>query len=203
LCAKYKAKPSEIELVDYKHSKVYLDEYKIFFVIPKWTDFSFEFEYNGKQVFVNRYKGTFYDDYQLDEIEQWCTQWLQENVDERIIGLQIESTDIIWYQKHTLKWQYHIFDSDETEKFLNCYSFNKFYDPSFVIYFYDENIKNGKFSETGDEIKSELNDSLNLNDKILMDYENSYMVIDSSKDNKSEWVHFYVTYNEYKNLHND
>ena len=93
LCQKYDAKPSEIELVDYKHAKPYWNHDPIISEIH-WTDFSFEFEYNNKKFFVNRDEGKFYDDYQLEDIEKWCTQWLKENIDERIVGLEIDSNII-------------------------------------------------------------------------------------------------------------
>lgn len=49
--------------------------------------------------FVNRDKGRFYDDCQLEDIENWSTERLKENVDERIIGIDLDSGHIRKYQK--------------------------------------------------------------------------------------------------------
>ena len=99
LSLKYKESPTKFELVDHNQSHVRSEEYEVFFMKPKWVDFSFEYKYNDRLFFVNRDKGRFYDDYQLEDIENWCTEWLKENVDERIIGIDLDSDHIRKYQK--------------------------------------------------------------------------------------------------------
>ena len=99
LSLKYKESPTKFELVDHNQSHVRSKEYAVFFTQPVWIDFSFEYKYNDRLFFVNRDKGRFYDDYQLEDIENWCTEWLKENVDERIIGIDLDSDHIRKYQK--------------------------------------------------------------------------------------------------------
>lgn len=84
LSLKYKEPPSKFELVDHNQSHFTREEYKVFLTKTKWVDFSFEYKYNDRLFFVNRDKGRFYDDYQLEDVENWCTEWLQDNVDENI-----------------------------------------------------------------------------------------------------------------------
>ena len=77
LCDKYDADKSEFKLVDHRNAGAYWDASKDeFFQHLAWKDFAFEFEYNGKNFYVNRCNGKFFDDYQLDDIELWCTEWL-------------------------------------------------------------------------------------------------------------------------------
>ena len=81
LSLKYKESPTKFELVDHNQSYVRSEEYEVFFMKPKWVDFSFEYKYNDRLFFVNRDKGRFYDDYQLEDIENWSTEWLHKNVE--------------------------------------------------------------------------------------------------------------------------
>ncbi|MBR6391815.1 MAG: hypothetical protein IKS12_00885, partial [Eubacterium sp.] len=69
LCDKYDADKDEFELVDYKHSKLYIASSGEWVQHLAFSDFSFEFKYKDKNFFVNRYKGKLYDDYQIDDIE--------------------------------------------------------------------------------------------------------------------------------------
>ena len=96
LCDKYDADKDEFELVDYKPSKIYIGSSGEIEQHLAFSDFSFEFKYKDKNFFVNRYKGKFYDDYQIDDIEKWCTEWLQKNVDPEIVGVEIFS-DVIYH----------------------------------------------------------------------------------------------------------
>ena len=84
LCDKYDADKDEFELVDYLHSGFHEEPDGEWVDFINWHDFSFEFKYKNKSFFVNRYNGKFYDDYQIEDIEKWCTEWLKENVDEHI-----------------------------------------------------------------------------------------------------------------------
>ena len=59
LCHKYNAKPDEFEMVDYNQAHITLDEYEIFFLKPRWVDFSFEYVYNGRHFVVCKRMGLF------------------------------------------------------------------------------------------------------------------------------------------------
>ena len=79
LADKYDAKISDFEMTDYIHSRFIIEDenpYDLKFK-PKWKDFAFEFKYKDRKFIVNRYKGKFYDDYQLEDIEKWCSDWLK------------------------------------------------------------------------------------------------------------------------------
>lgn len=136
LSLKYKESPTKFELVDHNQSHVRSKEYAVFFTQPVWIDFSFEYKYNDRLFFVNRDKGRFYDDYQLEDIENWCTEWLKENVDERIIGIDLDSDHIRKYQK--------VFNNKKlykniTKDFLYYY-FSGYLDEYYMANFYDESM---------------------------------------------------------------
>ncbi len=121
LCDKYNADKNEFELVDYKPSELYITSSGELVQHLAFSDFSFEYKYKNKNFFVNRYKGKFYDDYQLDDIEKWCTEWLQENVDKNIIGLFLDSRNIAYFYYNTHRnFQYIITEDDAEELILNC-----------------------------------------------------------------------------------
>lgn len=203
LCIKYDAKPSEIELVDYKHSGIYWDDYNIFYLTPKWTDFSFEFKYNERNFIVNREKGRFYDDYQLDEIEKWCTDWLKENVDERIVGMKLNSEDVLRYQNNTNKKSNHIITESESESFLNNYSLNAS-EYMCVFFYFDESLLNERFTtETDNEIALKLREKLTLSRYMSADYDSSYMMKIVFKYESFLWENMYMTYTDYENKYKD
>ncbi len=67
-------------------------------------------EYKGREFNVELTDDQYADDYQLEDIFNWCTEWLQENVDPEIEGVEIFS-DIIYHSseykenyKYTLPW---------------------------------------------------------------------------------------------------
>ena len=86
LADKYDAKISDFEMTDYNHSNFFWSDKLIFIPVLKMTDFSFEFKYKDRSFIVTRYNGHFYDDFQLPDVEHWCTQWLIQNVDTGIPG---------------------------------------------------------------------------------------------------------------------
>lgn len=192
LCKKYNAGPEEFELVDYKRAKIYWDDPYIFFLTPKWTDFSFEFKYNNRNFFVNRENGEFYDDYQLEDIEKWCTEWLQENVDERIIGLQITNENIANYQKNARKSDYYVITEEDAKEFLNNYSINFPDNFAHKIYYYESNILNEtEMWDVNEEIENKAHQTLNLDEKIFAYYldKNKYSINKiTEKPNDHQWI---------------
>ena len=136
LSLKYKETPTKFELVDHNQSYMRSEEYEVFFMKPKWVDFSFEYKYNDRLFFVNRDKGRFYDDYQLEDIENWCTEWLKENVDERIIGIDLDSDHIRKYQKEFNNRKLY---KSITKDFLYYY-FSGYLDEYYMANFYDESM---------------------------------------------------------------
>ena len=160
LCDKYDADKEEFELVDYKPSKFYIGSSGEWVQHLAFSDFSFEFKYKDKNFFVNRYNGKFYDDYQIDDIENWCTEWLQENVDKNIIGLSLKSKNIVFYQNNTKKSNKYILSREDAKDFvINCYS--KEY-PTCIFYFNDK-IDEINYQEESEYIKETVNKKMNAN----------------------------------------
>ena len=190
LCDKYDAQPEEFELVDYNQAHLFWEEYKIFFQKPVWIDFSFEYIYNDRHFFVNRENGEFYDDYQLEDIEQWCTKWLQANVDSKITGFNLDIMDVTWYQNKTDKYYSYVITEEDSEKFLNEMSKNGQREFCFV-YYYDSTIN--EFIQQDNEkndIAQKLNKLFNSNDKYRALCTSSNIVFTMSKTNVEEWVRF-------------
>ena len=191
LCQKYDAQPEDFELVDYNQSHIYWEEFFVFLEKPVWIDFSFEFEYNDRKFIVNRFEGKFYDDYQLDDIEKWCTEWLQNNVDERIIGLEIDSRNIAFYQKNANKSNYYILTEEDAEEFLNNYSLNYRKKYAIFIYYHDENIDKFDVEEYNEEMGSKLRLKLVLGDNVLVSNSNYSVIKETQKYETSEWINHY------------
>ena len=121
LCEKYNAEPEDFKLVDYRRAHLGSEAYMFFFEKPVIIDYAFEFEYNDKTFFVIKSENGFYDDYQLEDIELWCTEWLQENIDSRIIGFGLWTTHIeVIY--NTLGCKYEtIFSEEDAKAIIGCY----------------------------------------------------------------------------------
>ncbi len=85
LADKYDDSITSFHLVDFDEKHLYPVSYGL----PEFevTPYKWEFKYNEKNFFVNLDKGNFYDDYQLEDIDKWCVEWLQKNIDNRIYGV--------------------------------------------------------------------------------------------------------------------
>ncbi len=121
LCEKYDAEEDEFELVDYNRPHIYWKEHYIFFQKPVWINPSFEFRYNGRLFIVSKMNNEFYDDYQLEDVETWCTEWCQINVDERIIGIDLSTNDILNYQLTQNDKYFYIISKSDSKKLLINY----------------------------------------------------------------------------------
>lgn len=137
ICSKYDVAHKEVELVDYNQAHPCFEEYEIFFQKLVWVDFSFEFKMNDRNFVVIRNHGKFYDDYQFEDVELWCAQWLQKNIDNRIIYFGLSTDDFVNYLKNAKGNNKYIITSDDAEDFIkhfeieeNVASFYS-YDPSF------------------------------------------------------------------------
>ena len=106
----------QIEPVSYNPNKIdknlfFLEEVYIRIYPQQWR-----FKYNDKEFNVEFGKMHFADDYQLEELEALCTEYLQENVDDNIQGVIIYSDTI--YSSHAL------FEEDSTDKYKITYDDN-------------------------------------------------------------------------------
>lgn len=196
LCMKYDVKPDEIKLVDHQNAYIYWDDDNIFWLNPEWVDFSFEYTYNDRNFFVNRYKGKFYDDYQLEDLEKWCTEWLQKNVDKKITGLSIYTSSFLNYYCNSDVSSLTIIKKEDTEKFLNAFSYpiSKNDDDYYDVFYYDKRYENKNYTYYNDEddkIESELLAEVDFNsDKLLVFFSNNI----TKTTNKYDWSSWYHDY---------
>ena len=148
----------------YSHS--YAENKAINYLCQKYDDdaSAFEVRYNGKKFFVKKYKGKYYDDYQLEDIEKWCTDWLKNNVDERFTGVDLDTYDIIWYQKTQRKGNKYLVKQSDAEEILNSVTFNEL-DDDFqgTIFFYSSENKSDA-GKLNDELLNKLNEKLTLSE---------------------------------------
>lgn len=189
LSLKYKDAPSKFELVDHNQAHLRSEEYQVFFMKPVWVDFSFEYKYNDRLFFVNRDKGRFYDDYQLEDIEKWSTEWLQENVDKRIVGIELNSNHIFKYQS---KFNNNKINQDETEKFLHNYFSGNLDD----LYFACLNNEHQPVNDNDNlKINKMIYKKLNLiginSESYIKSLSNSNYEIEKSKTGYSTWTTYY------------
>lgn len=132
LCEKYNADVDDFELVTHCKGKYYLDTPMIFTYI-EWRNDKWQYTYNGITFNVCYYdKHTknpnipqgFYDDYQIEEVFGWATEYLKENVDERINGISVNTYDLMEYQMQQIKNGIEVKDlaitQDKIFDFLNC-----------------------------------------------------------------------------------
>lgn len=93
---KYGVTQSEItEVEEYKaHIEtefVLLEKFNIWVVPAKWV-----FNLDGKNFNVEYFQKHYVDDFQLEDLEIWCTEYLQDNVDSNISGIELYS-DMIFH----------------------------------------------------------------------------------------------------------
>ncbi len=159
LCDKYDADKEEFELVDYLHSGFHEKPKGEWVDFINWHDFSFEFKYKDKDFFVNRFDGKFYDDYQIEDIETWCTDWLKQNVDKRIDSFTIETEDIVRYLNNTGKGNQYVFSSSDAKDFITkCVLDSE--NPKSIYIFYNE--KAEKVSGVYGEVKPKMDDVFDI-----------------------------------------
>ncbi len=100
LCEKYGWESEDIKVL--KHKKAHYEHDFGFFGLdamnpPIWRiNEKWVCEYKGREFNVEYTDRQFADDYQLEDIFKWCTEWLQKNVDPEIVGVEIFS-DVIYH----------------------------------------------------------------------------------------------------------
>ncbi len=120
LADKYGWKASDIEVIEhhFPNTDIHFDvEYSsVDHYTEKWIC-----KYKGREFNVEHFDSKYWDDYQLEDVFVWCTEYLQENIDSEIVGLDLnreiiyknnEQTDyfdyvtdyyIPWDNKYVLK----------------------------------------------------------------------------------------------------
>ena len=195
LSQKYDAKMTDFEVVDYRRAGIYWDDHNIFWLTPNWVDFCFEFEYNNRKFMVNRVGGNFYDDYQLDDLEIWCTKFLQENIDDKIIGVNLDSNNIVYYLNSTGRDNNYVIKYNDVEEFLNNYSFSGESDNINFIYLYEENTDTKQDKQILHQIEKEI--SSKLQKKIRL---NGDTIVSFAKNNNLNKYNSKPEYGEWRNI---
>ena len=133
LCEKYDTKFSEITWVDYCNPHV--AEKDVLLIFNEWyrVGYSYEYEYNGVRFVVAKNENGYYDDYQLDEIQRWCTEWLQKNVDSGIKGCFLWTGTLSNYYEKKDKDNDYVFQKTDLSDFLDYYIKD---DPWAEFYYY-------------------------------------------------------------------
>ena len=163
LCQKYDEDASAFEVLDYRQAGIGFRDNGLIIGNIVWVNFAFEVKYNDKTFFVKKYKGEYYDDYQLEDIEKWCTDWLKNNVDERFTGFNLETDDIIWYLITEKRGNKYLITESNAEEILNCVPFREFnrYDYDSTVFYYDSS-KESDTDNLDEELMKKLNDKLLL-----------------------------------------
>lgn len=124
LSQKYDAKMSEFSVKDYKGKHLMPSEDMIFFEEYYLVGYSFEFEYNGRNFIVSKTDNGLYDDYQLEDIQEWCTDWLKNNADLNMRGLSLDTDDILNYCENNNKDYSYVITEADAKNFLVNYVTN-------------------------------------------------------------------------------
>ncbi|WP_297141462.1 hypothetical protein [uncultured Eubacterium sp.] len=124
LSQKYDAKMSEFSVKDYKGKHLMPSEDMIFFEEYYLVGYSFEFEYNGRNFIVSKTDNGLYDDYQLENIQEWCTNWLKNNADLNMRGLSLDTDDILNYCENNNKDYSYVITEADAKNFLVNYVTN-------------------------------------------------------------------------------
>lgn len=191
---KYEMTEEQLDILDYETGRYHLvstdwifEPFKI-----EWHNYKWQFEYNGREFFVNRINGRYYDDYQLDDIQLWATEWLSKNVDEHIIGIKFDSSHLLNYQLNYGN-QSVITKQDAIEFFNNACIYDDYKD-SFVGFdagiFVEESYYYSLSNEEKDDILNTIKDILPSSEfEFLADSED--YKIEKGKIKYSIWIFDY------------
>ena len=135
LANKYSWNIKDIETVKYQRD--YFDSDFGFMFLDSSNSISYNhkkwiFRYKKRDFNVERYHLHYADDYQLEDIFKWCTEYLQENVDKDITGVEIDSNIIFRSPdndyKYNLPWNSkRVFIKNDAKKLLDIqYNLNDF-----------------------------------------------------------------------------
>ncbi|MGN0457694.1 MAG: hypothetical protein ACI4IL_01815 [Eubacterium sp.] len=162
LCQKYDAKPSDFKLIDQRKKQIdfFSDSGNVWGSV-ELLNCAFEFEYNGREFFVNTENHRFSDDYQLEDLEEWCVEWLQDNIDAEIVEIQMD-TDILkgFYEYNGLKMSKPL-SKDDAKNYLD-YNLVTLKEEGNSIYFYSEGLKKAYEKKRNDEAVRKKADSIEM-----------------------------------------
>lgn len=191
LCEKYGVNKDEFELVKYQSDQiVWLDKGELL-EVPDYADYSFEYLYKDRNFFVVRSKGRFYDDYQLEDIEEWCTKWLRDNGDKNFNGFRLGTKEIIYYSE---QHNNSVITENDAENFLRSYAFASSNSSNYLstYYYYNTSWKNKKLNNDEEkQLKKELGELLenkiNENNECIITFSTEHGEIKYSHTKYGEW----------------
>lgn len=156
LAEKYNVEKSKIQYIDGRAPTIIWHNNGNIIGEPEWVDMSIKYKMNDREFFVQRIDFKFYDDYQIYDIEELATKWLQENIDESINGIRLESRFIYEFQKLSDKNRMLLFSSNNIDVFLEyCLSYD---DKDYNTCVYHNNkLKNDYSDQICKKIKSKYN----------------------------------------------
>ncbi|MBQ7739951.1 MAG: hypothetical protein IJT65_01775 [Eubacterium sp.] len=150
LVNKYGWDKKDIEVVEYRNSYYDYSLFPLDFHINHHNN-RWICDYKGRKFNVELTEHKYADDYQLEDIFKWCTKYLQENVDEDIVGIEMYS-DVIYHSSekifdYELEWSPgKVFTEEDSRKVLEVIN-NNFYSP---VLFYKKDIELYKNSQSKD-----------------------------------------------------
>ncbi|MGN1124455.1 MAG: hypothetical protein ACI4RR_08940 [Eubacterium sp.] len=121
LAEKYNVEKSEIQLIDGRSPTIIWHNNGNIIGEPEWVDMSIKYKMNDREFFVQRLDFKFYDDYQIYDLEELGTKWLQENIDKYIEGISIESSIVYDFQLISQSNHMMCFSFDNVCEFLSFY----------------------------------------------------------------------------------
>lgn len=172
LSAKYDADESEFILIDYDKAHWFLNDDD--FPELEYSNYKWEFEYNGREFFVNMDGKEFYDDYQLEDVEKWCVCWLQKNVDKSIWFIGIDSEDL--YSYLDVAGKNYIVPDDAYSFLCNLNASQQtFISSNIKIYCYNKNVNDEAEDELITNIIKKLNDILDTDNSVSVSFSQGNM----------------------------
>ncbi len=158
----------ELEVVSYTPNKIdknffFLEQTYIHIYPKKWV-----FKYKDKNFNVEFFNLHFVDDYQLEELETMCTEYLKNNIDSNIQGITIYS-DTIYSSKVLLKKENNgtfrinyddnkLWTKDNVELFINNFFRESNQTNYCSVYIYFDNVSPDIITEKINQSFPELND---------------------------------------------
>ncbi len=122
LCQKYDANVTDFKLVKYtpEHTKDMTLVTSVLFdhrrMSPLW-----EYEYNDRIFNVQRYDKhsfSYFDDYQIEDISKWTTEYLQKNIDKNIIDCSVSTEGIKYLSGKYEYYRLNPVKESDIEKYL-------------------------------------------------------------------------------------
>ena len=178
---KYGVTQSEItEVEEYKaHIEtefVLLEKFNIWVVLAKWV-----FNVYGKNFNVEYFQKHYVDDFQLEDLEIWCTEYLQDNVDSNISGIELYSDMIFHDNTYDIFSKRSRYYTVRSSKSLS-YSDNKLWKQEDIGEFLNYQFDN--YSKIGIFLK--VNNLAKYNETgVNSEYENLVLELNSGFDSKN------------------